>query len=82
MREGAGVGALVRLRRRLEEGAIVSITAGCTAAQTIEVPFMGGRLVLPAGALELGLGTRSPLIPLYTERHAAGGRSNASSRRP
>ncbi len=58
-------GALLRVRRTLAANGVMSITAGGPADEKVAVPFMGGELTLPAGALHLSLITGAPVVPLY-----------------
>jgi lauroyl/myristoyl acyltransferase len=62
--DDASAAAFLRLRRRLRENAVVSITAGGGTAESVVVPFLGGALPLPTGALHLALRTSAPILPL------------------
>jgi lauroyl/myristoyl acyltransferase len=62
--DAAPAAAFLRLRRRLRENALVSVTAGGEAAESVVVPFFGGGLPLPTGALHLALRTGAPILPL------------------
>jgi lauroyl/myristoyl acyltransferase len=65
---GNETAALLRLRRRLAQNSLVSITAGGPADETVTTPFLGGSLTLPAGALRISVMTGAPVLPLYVVR--------------
>jgi lauroyl/myristoyl acyltransferase len=64
--------ALLRVRRLLAGGEVVSITAGGLAGDWVDVPFLGSTLHLPAGPLRLSLDTGAPLLPLFLTRDEDG----------
>ena len=57
--------ALNKLRERLNDNGIISITVTQSARKLIEVPFMTGRLPLPTGPLKLAIDTGAPLLPVF-----------------
>jgi lauroyl/myristoyl acyltransferase len=64
--------ALLRIRRLLARGEVVSITAGGLAGDWVGVPFLGSTLHLPAGPMRLALDTGAPLLPLFLTRDGSG----------
>jgi len=63
---GSPTAALRSLRRHLEANHVVSITALRTAIRTVEVPFLGGSILVAAGPPELARAVGSPLLPVFT----------------
>jgi lauroyl/myristoyl acyltransferase len=68
MTEGTTVAAMRRLRRALERGEPVSITAGDWGRITWPVPFFGGRVRLATGPVTLATRAGAPLLPVFMER--------------
>lgn len=66
------VAALRRLRRRLDEGCVVSFTAREIARRPQETPFLGGAIRLALGAVDLACVSGAPLLPAFTIRHEDG----------
>ena len=64
--EGRTVSALRRLRQALKENQPVSITVTPQAARLFEHDFLGGRISLPAGPIELAAVSGAPLLPVFT----------------
>lgn len=64
--------ALARLRARLAENRVVTITVGQEAHRFVEAPFLDGRMKLPTGPLRLAKTARAPLIPVFTVAHDDG----------
>jgi len=63
--EGASA-ALERLRQRLGEGGVVSVTARTTGSNPVRVPFLDGELPCAVGAPLLAHQTGAALLPLHT----------------
>lgn len=61
-----------RLKRLLQEGHPVSITAGDWARRNLEIPFLGRWLRLATGPAQLAASTGAPLLPVFTRREGAG----------
>jgi len=57
--------ALRRLRRRLSEGKLISVTVGRDGTQTVTVGFFNTVLELPTGPVTLSRATLAPLLPLF-----------------
>jgi hypothetical protein len=68
---GAETATLLRARRLLTENRVLSITAGGPAAERVSVPFLGGALSLPAGALRLSIMTGAAVLPVFVLRTGA-----------
>ena len=64
--------AMRRLLRVLKSNGIVSITVTAQASKTAELPFLGGRIVMPLGPARLSLLSGAPLLPVFTVERAAG----------
>jgi hypothetical protein len=62
--------AMLRVRRLLSEGRLVSITAGGVAGDWLAAPFMGSTINLPSGPLRLSMDTGAPLVPMFITRDA------------
>ena len=62
------VAAMRVLRRRLDEGGAISITAGNRGRQLAEAPFLGGVLRLATGAPALARASGATILPVYTLR--------------
>ena len=69
---GDGQEAVDQIRRRLAENQIVSIRAGSQTDNPIDLPFLRGRLSLPAGPPRLALATGAALLPVFTIREGDG----------
>lgn len=63
-----------RLRQCLEEGRIVSITAGVGARGLVDLPVLEGRLALrlATGPLRLAAHSGAPVLPVFLDRDADG----------
>ena len=70
--EGGPRAALDELGRRLRRNEVVKITAVGNANRPVEVPFLGGSLLLGPGAPRLALVHRAPLLAAITARDGAG----------
>jgi lauroyl/myristoyl acyltransferase len=70
---GTHVAAMRRLRARLRENGVVSITVAELARQTMATPFLGGRLRLPTGPLSPARSSGTPLLPVHCVRGDDGG---------
>jgi lauroyl/myristoyl acyltransferase len=68
MAPGRSFSALKELRLRVEQGALVSITAGSQGRRCADVAFLGGTLRLADGPPALALATGAPLHPVFTVR--------------
>jgi len=64
--------ATATLRRCLEAGGVVSMTAGRAGRQPVEVPFLGAKLRLAVGAPNLALTTGAALLPVFPIRASGG----------
>lgn len=62
------LGAMKKLRERLHENGIVSITVGVKGRRTVKLTFFRGCLCLATGPLNLALTTKAPLLPVFTIR--------------
>ena len=64
------LGAMKKLRERLHDNGIVSITVGVKARRTLELRFFRGYLRLPTGPSNLALTTKASLLPVFTIRRS------------
>lgn len=60
--------ATMKLRQRLNEHGVVSITVGPWARKLIATPFLAGYLNLPPGPIRLAQSTGAALLPVFTVR--------------
>lgn len=65
LREGNAALALRLLKQRLQENAVVSITASAAADRPFRVPCLGGTLALALGAPSLALAAKCDLLPVF-----------------
>jgi hypothetical protein len=61
-----------RLRRRLHENRLVSISVGRESTGAVSLPFLFGSIALAAGPIKLAAATGAPLLPTVTFRDPAG----------
>ncbi len=64
--EGGGATALATLRQVIADKGIVSITVGCEARRTEDIPFLGGRVRIATGPIHLARTTGAALLPVFT----------------
>jgi lauroyl/myristoyl acyltransferase len=72
MEPGAEAGALRRLRRRLAENGLVSITVGDEGVRTVEVPLLGIPWRVATGPVSLAAAHGAPLLPVFAFRDDRG----------
>jgi lauroyl/myristoyl acyltransferase len=60
--------AMTKLRQRLNEHGVVSITVGPWARKLIATPFLAGYINLPPGPIRLAQSTGAVLLPVFTVR--------------
>lgn len=58
--------ALRTLRKRLRDNAVVTITAGPSSQQPVQLKFLEGEVALATGAPDLAFIAKAPLLPLHT----------------
>ena len=66
------VGALRELRRRLDAGRPVSVSAIGWAEQLYRIPFLNGTVQMAGGAPSLAIRSGAPLLPVFTGRDPDG----------
>jgi hypothetical protein len=60
--------AMQTLRLRLAQNLPVSIMTAGVAHKVLDVPFIGGRLLIPTGAIKLALTSGAQLLPVFMSR--------------
>lgn len=66
--DGNRIAALRRLRNRLTENGVVSITVGSEGLGIMELALRGGYLQLPSGPVTLAHATGAALLPVFCSR--------------
>lgn len=66
MYQDPDIRAMRRLRERLRENGLVSITVDHDALKTVDVPFLEGSIRLPTGPSSLARNAGAALLPVFT----------------
>ena len=70
--EEGSFAAVMRLQQRIKQNRTVGIRSIHRGGRLFELPFLGGRICIAPGAVELALATGAVLLPIFAVRNAAG----------